>query len=889
MRREKRWSGETRLQHAIYERRIGGVKRAAAASRRASSVNYTGDMHAERSPAQSPLRPTVFLPCHTLDDFPYWLDEHEADELLAAWTAAWHPAVIAGAGEMPVWASVDLPPPTDMPVVGIVPAFCDDRFAAQFDASSAGDSRWVRGVADRAAVVAAAAAAVEAEPGADGRLPGSGWEDDFRALGLGVLLSELLARRMRSSTDLDSGGFGPAVVAAARAAVEGRDDDVRAGLQECFGWLEGWRARYYPVDFWLLDLVLLAASTLGRPLAAELESPVPFGIVTSSALIARLARDHAPNLAALRERVAAGTVSICGGAPDEEPLDDRLPEELRAWLAAGIATCHEHLGAAPATFARYAGGSSAILPQLLHGLGIDSAIWNQFDGSALPDPGTGRIRWEGTGGGCIEAVARPPLDARSARSILELPERIGDTLDHDHVAVIAFAHHAGTAGPWHALLRRIGKWTTALGTFVTPAELFTRTAGSGTPASFEPDAFAPLSPPGSEAAAAIDRSVDRVKQAAGAAVAARGALVPLLAAAPLVARRSVPSRPANAESWWARGGGWFGGAARQAADRVLDNGLVRLEAHASTGGMLSLRRPSDRGNRLSQQLAFRTAGDAITRMQAERIDRGRTAIGSEGLVSTGRLLAEGDREAGTFRQEMTLVAGLPLAVLDVEVVPAAPFTGPLFESHACCRFAWNENESVEVRRSLHGQSIVTERARFTAPHFIELRGGGGLRAAASDDRDAVAILTGGLPWHMLSSPHVLDSILTASGATPATAVRRRLAVGLGLERPWDLALELLADAPLGPPAVLVPPNVRVVHDAAGPAADGVARARIGLVESAGRTGNVRIEWGVPVARATAVDLRGEPRDDVTVAIEGRTVVVFLRRYEWMQLDLEFGT
>jgi hypothetical protein len=257
-------------------------------------------------------------------------------------------------------------------------------------------------------------------------------------------------------------------------------------------------------------------------------------------------------------------------------------------------------------------------------------------------------------------------------------------------------------------------------------------------------------------------------------------------------------------------------------------------------------------------------------------------------------MADGDREVGRFRQEMALVEGLPLAVFDIEVVPAAGLSAAacsasLYEAHACCRFAWNENEAVEVRRSLHGQSIVTERSRFTAPHFVELLGGGGLRAAASDDRDAVAILTGGLPWHMLSSPHVLDSILAASGGAAGVAIRRRLAVGLGLARPWDLALDLLADAPLGPPAVAVPANVRLVHDAAGPPANGAARTRIGIIESAGMAGVVRLEWAVPVARAMAVDLRGEPRDDIAVAIEGRAIVVSLRRYEWLQLDLEFGT
>jgi hypothetical protein len=833
------------------------------------------------------LRPTVFLPCHTLDDFPSWLDEQEADELLAAWTAAWHPAVIAAAGSMPVWASVDLPPPADAALLGIVPAFCDDRFASQFDAAAQADSRWVRGVAGRAAIgeaVAAAAGVAAGDPSA------TAWADDFHALGLGVLVSELLARRMRSATDLDSGGFAAAVVAAAQAAAAGREDDARTGLQECFGWLESWRARYYPVDFWLLDLVLLASSTLGQPLAAELEADVPLGIVASSDLLAMLAPDHAAVRERLRERVAAGTVSLCGGAPDDRPLDARLPEELHAWLAAGIATCREVAGAAPATFARYAGGSSAILPQLLAGIGIDSVIWGLFDGSALPDPGTGRIRWEGTGGASVEAVARMPLDARTARAVLELPERIGDALDHDHVAVIAFAHHAGTAGPWHQLLRRIGRWTTALGSFVTPAELFTRTAGSGTPASFEPDAFAPERPPATGAAAAIDRRIAEVQASAVAVVAARAPLMPLVAAAqPVPAWPAAEAAASGDASWWAKAGGWFGLAPRETAERALDNGLVRLEVHAVTGGMLSLRRPCDRGNRLSQQLALRSGVEGATRMQADAIIRGRTASGGDGLVATGRLLAAGDREAGTFRQGMSLVEGLPLAMLDIEIVPAGGFTGGFYDSHACCRFAWNENEAVEVRRSLHGQSIVTERSRFTAPHFIELLGGGGMRAAASDDRDAVAILTGGLPWHMLSSPHVLDSILAAAGATAGVPITRRLAVGLGLERPWDLAVDFLAGVPLGPAPLRLPPGVRLFPAAAAAGAAESARMRIGVVESAGRSGPVRIEWAVPVARATAVDFRGEPREDVEVAIEGRAVVASLRRYEWLQLELEFGT
>ena len=71
----------------------------------------------------------VFLPCQTLDGFPATLEEDEAEDLLAAWTAAWHPGLLAAAGAVPAWASVDLPPASVPTTLEIVPAALDSRFA----------------------------------------------------------------------------------------------------------------------------------------------------------------------------------------------------------------------------------------------------------------------------------------------------------------------------------------------------------------------------------------------------------------------------------------------------------------------------------------------------------------------------------------------------------------------------------------------------------------------------------------------------------------------------------------------------------------------------------------------------------------------------------------
>ena len=855
-----------------------------------------------------PDRITVFLPCHSLDDFPTWLDEPEADALLSAWTAAWHPWLIAAVGAAPWWASVDLPPVSDGAVLGIVPAPWDDRFATQADAICAPASRWVRGAAGREGVVAAAAAALATDAGPASPLPGSDLAADFHALGLATLLLELLSRRMRSHAGVTSDDFAAAAVAAARAAVAGDEAVARSRLQECYGCLDAVRSRFYPVDVWLVDLVLLAESTVGAGLDRELESPVPTTLVATGRVVEALAASNPAALARIREFATAGTIEPAGGRYDSRPLDACTPEEILESFEHGLAVWREHAGVTPTTYAQCTGGSSAILPQLLAGLGFAGAVWTLFDGSPLPDPAAGRIRWEGTGGGCIDAIAKPPEDARLAKTLLSLPGRIGDAMDHDHTVVIQFAHHAGTASRWHDDLRRIGSVSTALGTFVTPRQLFARTEGAGTTVSFEPDAFPVTLPPAAAAGGdAVSAHVAAMRDEASRLVAARGPLTDLLpgqlAASPVEAAVA-PARPGRFP-WPMRL--FVSGRRRGDEGHVLDHGLLRVQVHPRTGGLLSVRRPEDRGNRLSQRLAVRSTRPApavgqpwedpseraeYADMEAESIAHVPAGGGrGEAIVSRGRLCT-GRREVGTFTQRVELVEGLPLALVDVDVRLADQPSGSLWEHHAACRFAWHENDDVELRRSLHTQSVVTERGRFTAPWYIELCDSGlALRPTGAPAGPAgVAILTGGLPWHVRSGGHMLDSILP-SGPVGGRAVR--LAVGVGLKRPWDAALAILADQSPSTLATAGPENVRIT---VGPVRfDGgrVVAARVGLLESSGRSGEARVEWRSGVARARVCDAAGREfpagSGAGTVVIDGRATTVSLRRYQWLHLDLEFDT
>lgn len=911
----------------------------------------------------TPRRTIVFFPCHSLDDFPTWLGDSEADELLAAWTAAWHPRLIAAAGRMPAWASVEVPPGNDAEVLGIVTASCDDRLIGRLDPASTPGSRWVRRAGDRATTVGQALSALglaadpepfpaSAEPpaAATGAAapadatppppPRQAGVDDFHAFGLAWLLSELLARRMRSTTGLGSTGaftggpsdepatgFEERLVAGARAWEAGDATTAGEALAECFGHLEAARARYYPVDVWLIDLVLLAETTLGARLAAELDAPVPLAIVATGRLIENLARTDPALTARLRQACDTGRVSPAGGRYDEEPLDGLLPETIRESFLQGHRAWKLAVGRVPTTFAQFGGGWSAILPQILTHFDYAGVIWNLFDGTPLPDPGLGRIRWEGTGSGCLEGIARPPLDARRAATILNLADRIGDALDNEHTAIIQFAHYAGMASPWFEDLRRIGSWTTALGTFVTPDEHFRRTPGSGKLVTWEPDTYPVSRPPADHSARAVAATealppadpiaprVAAVRSEAQRIVAGRKVLAGLpvtaVAAAGTGGKRVIraagapspapPPTPAAAAGTKKKpSGGLLGGLTRGlfgggGEDRlVLEHDRLRLRVHPQTGGLLSVRHPEDRGNRLSQHLAMRTTRPppAVGSAWEDPQERAEYAIAiAESVTRTGERTIESRGHCSdpkghklfTFTQRVELLDGLPLARLDVEIAIAALSAGAILEHYAACRFAWNENDDLDVVRSLHGQGVVSERTLITAPHFLALRPvhGGGVAD--------VNILTGGLPWHLRASPHILDTLLLAGDAT---AGKFTLAVGLGLDRPWNAALDLLATGnPPTPPLPAIPAtaagNVRITWQ--GPVLRGgrPIGVRVGLVESEGKGGDITVDWGFNVAAARVADALGRPGSSQGVTIAGTTTTTYLRRFEWLQLELLF--
>jgi alpha-mannosidase len=214
----------------------------------------------------------ILIPCHSLEDFPTEQTDEPAASLLNAFAVAYHPALLAWAGEIPRWRRADDPPLPRRGQLVIIPMVCDGWLPHGWadDARRAG-ATVVSGLFDRQKMLEAALVAVGTEtddplPEAAGvdalevegnfqrhqsTVPGDIDADlvaDFLSLGTCWLLIELLTRKMRQFGNIDETRFFQRAQAGAKAAIADDRETAETHLRACFEILLEARERFYPVD-----------------------------------------------------------------------------------------------------------------------------------------------------------------------------------------------------------------------------------------------------------------------------------------------------------------------------------------------------------------------------------------------------------------------------------------------------------------------------------------------------------------------------------------------------------------------------------------------------------------------------------------------------------------
>jgi alpha-mannosidase len=345
-----------------------------------------------------------------------------------------------------------------------------------------------------------------------------------------------------------------------------------------------------------------------------------------------------------------------------------------------------------------------------------------------------------------------------------------------------------------------------------------------------------------------------------------------------------------------------------AAGHTLRNEFCEVAIHPTTGGIQSIHDFRVRGNRLSQQLVFRSADSVAvspssdefestaSRMVAESIDVTSSGLLFGEITSRGQLLdAAGKRLAG-FTQRAQVTLGSRVVGLKIEFDPAEPLAADPWNSYFACRYAWADR-AAELRRSVHLESHPTRSKRIEAPHFIEIE--------AVEGR--TALLSGGLPYHQRVGPRMLDTLLSVRGES---AKKVRLGIGIDVPHAWMAALDLLAPVAVqsetaAPPTPvsygwlfhLDAKNAVVTHwaplldeqrDTARDAVASVAKVigfRFRVLETEGRAGRVQLRSFRAPAAAERTDFQNKPCGSLT--IEGDRINFDLGAYEWMQAEVRW--
>jgi alpha-mannosidase len=342
---------------------------------------------------------------------------------------------------------------------------------------------------------------------------------DFHALAFCYLQIQLLARHMRHFSNLDEAHFQNETLAAARCAVEGDEAKAVRHLRNAFEVLTETRERFYPVDAYLVDLALVdTPARLSRGsgssdwLEASLSAPVPpavesdageagasvpshaqncapLNLLVPAGVLDAVAREDVERLEALRRALDAGAVEVCGGELAEVDTT-LLPLESLVWqLEQGAACYRRHLERFPRVYARRRFGLLAQLPQLLSRFGYCGALHLALDDGRFPKAEQAKIRWEGRDGSVIDALAQIPLPADSPATYLRLPERMANTMDHDHVATLVLAHWPDVEAPWYHDLRRMARFSPVLGRFISLERYFQITETPGRLTKFKADRY----------------------------------------------------------------------------------------------------------------------------------------------------------------------------------------------------------------------------------------------------------------------------------------------------------------------------------------------------------------------------------------------------------------
>lgn len=432
------------------------------------------------------LRDCIFLlPSYELDGYPRSLPSESAEDLLSGWLAMWHPRLLASTPAPPRWQQASQLPSELERLIFVLPSIAESELEVEAEPriATAGSvfirpTRPWRACQDSLLEAATTAGLIDSPES-----PSELVEElrvEFAALGYAYLQIQLMTRQLRYTSNLDMLLFGKQVGDAAEATLAGDRETAEQMLQASFDSLGQERDHYYSLDVSLIDITLLAPTTLGQSLKQQLSqlgngADTPTTFLASGEILRSLSEKNPETHQQLCARLADGQAAIAGGLDVERPHPLMVRESIARDLMRGRAAYRSLNIDPPRVFARASFGMTPDIVSLLRRWGFEGCLLNAWSGGSYPQGNQAKISWEASDGTFLSAIAAPVLDSSDPASFLALGWTIGEALDHQHVPTIVFAHWPNRSCDFLELLQVIARHTPALGKWRLADEYFKET------------------------------------------------------------------------------------------------------------------------------------------------------------------------------------------------------------------------------------------------------------------------------------------------------------------------------------------------------------------------------------------------------------------------------